>query len=365
MIDAIRFYGLGKLGLPLASLFASSGIRVFGIDTDAGHVETLQADGGRFDEPGLGVLLGLASGNLTFHSAAPKEPAQASIIHVPTPSSPDAPRFSSSIVEAAIESACKAALEDATPVWPHLIVVASTLMPGTFHERLLPLAARLSEGRDERFVLSYVPDLVAIGDVIRGFRRPPALIIGADDPGASVMTRALYARVVDRDVRHANVSLAEAELSKVAWNFFFCLKIDFANQLARLADGLGGINVDKVVECLALDARVGRGFLKAGMPFGGPCFPRDVRAMMALCGGEDSSLATAVAQGNEFAAGLRRRPGNRCQAPARRHSRAGLQAGHGRDNPVTIFRLDRRTCGARCRRGRLRPFARGDRRATT
>jgi UDPglucose 6-dehydrogenase len=102
-------------------------------------------------------------------------------------------------------------------------------------------------------------------------------------------------------VPRALISLSEAEMTKVAWNFYFCMKISFANILSRLADRSGGINVDRVTETLSIDPRIGKGFLKAGMPFGGPCFPRDVDAMAAFMSAlsEDTSLATAVSSGNE------------------------------------------------------------------
>jgi UDPglucose 6-dehydrogenase len=301
MNRGIRFFGLGKLGLPLAALFASEGIRVVGIDTNPERVDKLRARATPIHEPGLSELLDAAKINLSFHVYEADTPTNFSIIHVPTPSTRSSPTFSSGQVESAIEAACMAAVRRGRANEPYLIIVASTVMPGTFRDRLLPLIASLSKACSRQFVLSYVPDFVAIGDVIRGFRRPPALIIGANDDDAARLTEELYAHIVFPEVRRVRVRLQEAELAKVAWNFYFCMKINFANMISRLAEELGEIDTDRVLELLTIDRRVGNGFMKSGMPFGGPCFPRDVDAIAVLCDqmDGDQALARAVSTGNE------------------------------------------------------------------
>ena len=301
MGSSIQFFGLGKLGLPLAALFASKGIRVVGIDTDPDHVERLKAGAMPLDEPGLSDLVVAAGKNLSFHATEADTPTNISIIHVPTPSTPNAPTFANRHVESAIEEACRAAARYGQSGEIHLIIIASTVMPGTFRNVLSPLVASLATTYSRHFIVSYVPDLVAIGDVVRGFQQPPALIIGADDGEAARLTQELYARIVSPKVRRGTIRLEEAELAKIAWNFYLCMKIDFANLISRLADASGGIDTDQVLGLLACDRRIGSGFLKPGMPFGGPCFPRDVAAMAALCDqrGENSALARAVSIGNE------------------------------------------------------------------
>src|SRR6187549_3982965 len=130
MIENLSFFGLGKLGLPLAALFAANGIKTVGIDTDAALVSALESRATQFTEPGLGALwVSAAAGT------------QASIILVPTPSDPINPEFSSSFVEKACEELGDALRSRAQ--WRyHLIVVSSTLYPGTMNSGIVATLER-------------------------------------------------------------------------------------------------------------------------------------------------------------------------------------------------------------------------------
>jgi UDPglucose 6-dehydrogenase len=298
----IRFFGLGKLGLPLAALFASNGNRVIGIDNDALLIDALRTKKFASSEPELAALIATAGEDISFYEANETEKCDAAIIQVPTPSSSDAREFSTVYVEQATRSACRAAELHLRPGEAHLVIIASTLMPGAMEQVVEPIVRQFSERSQGRILLAYVPDLVAIGDVIRGFRRPPALLIGANDPQAEHAAADLYGTIVDPDVPTVTTNIREAELAKVAWNFFLCMKIEYANMIARMADEWGGMDADRILGCIGRDERIGSRFLKPGMPFGGPCFPRDVDAMMALCRRQkhDAGLAESVRRGNQL-----------------------------------------------------------------
>ncbi len=295
-IESVKFYGLGKLGLALAAVFACSGLTVYGIDTKPLHVASLKEGRARHSEPGLAQLLQEARSNLHFLEPDQAPGTDATIILVPTPSSEDAPMFSSEHVLEALHHACRLESAQAGRADPHLIIISSTTMPGTINNAIRPILEKWSEKSGRKFLLAYVPDLVAIGDIVRGFRNPPCLFIGADDANTLAITAQLYRQIVAENVPIAFLTIAEAELTKIAWNFFFCMKISFSNMLLQLSAKAGDINVDRVVNTLVTDPRIGRGFLKAGMPFGGPCFPRDVDAMVAYTQklNVNSGLAKAV-----------------------------------------------------------------------
>jgi UDPglucose 6-dehydrogenase len=295
----IRFFGLGKLGLPLAALFAKNGNDVLGIDTNERHINDLRAGKAGIDEPGLDELLQLAGRKLTYSTRAIDIDADISIIHVPTPSDKGNPGFSSAIVEQATETACRAAAS-ASSSDRHLLIVASTLMPGALESRIKPIVARYGGGQ-RGFDLAYVPDFVAIGDVIRGFQSPTILVIGTESASTAERVEKLYRTILLDHVPVARLTLAEAELAKVAWNAYLCMKIDFANLIARLAFAKGDIDVDRVLDCLSRDSRVGRGFLSPGMPFGGPCLSRDADALVALCETLDcdSALGRGIRDAND------------------------------------------------------------------
>ena len=301
MIERLSFFGLGKLGLPLAALFARSGLPTIAIDIDAALVEQLRAGATPLVEPGLDELLAEAAPAITYttdaHAAANTD---ASIILVATPSDASHPEFSSTSVESACRELC--AVLRARPVWRyHLVIISSTLLPGMMSTRI---ARILEDGLGRRsgkdFGIVYVPDFVALGGVVGGFQRPPFLLVGSDDDIAGSYAATLYRRIVAPETPIRVMSLRDAELAKIALNVFLCMKISFGNFLAQLGDRLGGADLDAIANTLSLDPRIGAGLLRGGAPFGGTCLPRDIDAFLHLAQtvGLDAPLARASADVN-------------------------------------------------------------------
>jgi UDPglucose 6-dehydrogenase len=301
MIENLSFFGLGKLGLPLAALFAANGIKTIGIDTDAALVSALESRVTQFTEPGLDALLAGAGTFLsctTTASAAAE--TQASIILVPTPSDPINPEFSSSYVEKACEELGDV-LRSRAPWRYHLIVISSTLYPGTMNSRIVATLERATGRRvGTDFGLVYIPDFVALGDVVRGFREPPFVIVGSDHADAAKCAEDLYRRIVLPNTPIRTLRCYDAELLKLAYNAFLCMKISFGNFLSQLGDRRGGVDLDGITDALSLDPKVGNGCLRSGAPYGGVCFPRDVDAFQRLARSEglDAPLVTATAAVN-------------------------------------------------------------------
>jgi UDPglucose 6-dehydrogenase len=301
MVERLSFFGLGKLGLPLAALFARGGLPTFAIDIDAALVQRLRAGATTYVEPGLDELLAAAAPAITYTTdVGAVAKTDASIILVPTPSGPSHPGFSSVYVENACRALCPALR--ARPVWHHhLVVVSSTLLPGTMANRIVPI---LEEGLGRRvgkdFSVAYVPDFVALGEVIAGFQRPAFLLVGSDDDAAGARAATLYRRIVAAETPICLMSMRDAELAKIAYNVFLCVKISFGNFLAQLGDRLGGANLDAITSTLFLDPRFGIGFMRGGTPYGGACLPRDVDAFLhfAQSLGLDAPLARASAEIN-------------------------------------------------------------------
>ncbi len=301
MVQSIAFFGLGKLGLPLASHFASSGLRTLAIDCDAGLISRLSAGACDFEEPGLGGLFEGARPYMQFHTSASEAgDVDASIILVPTPSSEASPSFSSAFVEQVCDDIC-AGLKS-RPVWQyHLIVVSSTLFPGTMAKLAARAEAQLGRPCGPDFGLVYVPDFVALGDVVRGFKKPAFLLVGSDDRLAAEKTITLYERFLSPNTVTKVLPAYDAEIAKVAANAFLCMKISFGNFLAQLCHGSQGVNLNGIAEALTCDSRIGSGLLQAGTPYGGPCFPRDVSALVHLAkiNRMAAPLAEATARVNE------------------------------------------------------------------
>jgi UDPglucose 6-dehydrogenase len=295
MVDRLSFFGLGKLGLPLAALFAESGLTTLGIDIDAALVKRLKSGEVPYVERGLSELLNKAAPAITYttnaHAAAETD---ASIILVPTPSDTSSPEYSINYVNEACRDLA-ASLNSRPHSRYHLIVISSTVAPGTITNRITPLFKELlGQSAGENFGIAYVPDFVALGEVIEGFRNPDFLLVGSDDEKALQAAVALYQRIMPgAPVRR--LSVRDAEITKMAHNLFCCMKISFANCLAQLGEQLGGADLDGITETLGLATKIGPRYLQAGAPYGGPCLPRDTLGFMHLTVplGLSAPLATA------------------------------------------------------------------------
>jgi UDPglucose 6-dehydrogenase len=270
----ISSIGLGKLGLCSAACFAGKGHTVIGVDSDGPHVASLQKGLCPIDEPGLSDLLDRCRHNMDFTTdyARAVRDSDITLITVPTPSNPDG-RFSNACVETVLERMAEAMRAKSTF---HVVGVISTVMPGTCERVFKPmLESRTGKvcGRD--FGLLYNPEFVALGSVIHDFLHPDLLLIGASDDRSGQTARSLYSSVVESDPYYALMNLTNAEITKLSLNCYVTMKISFANELASICERIPGADVDVVTTAIGSDARVGRKYLKGGLGFGGPCFPRD------------------------------------------------------------------------------------------
>ena len=283
LIERIAFFGLGRLGLTLAALFARSGMKTVGIDANPVLIERLRGGAVPIVEPGLDALLADAAGTLTFaNDPGAAADADASIVLVATPSDSSQPAYSSSDVVQACLDLCRV-LRARTAWRYHLVVISSTLWPGTMSDTIVPLLEeQLGRRAGTDFGVAYVPEFVALGDLVHGFEQPAFLLVGADDDAAGALAAAIFQRITVAATPVRFLKMRDAELLKVALNVFTCMKVSFANWLGQLGDRLGDVDVDAVLDTLALHPRVGNGYLRAGTPYAGTCLPRDVDAVLHL-----------------------------------------------------------------------------------
>jgi len=295
-IRRLSVFGLGKLGLPLAVLFAHRGMHTTAIDVDAALVEQLRVGKMPVLEPGLDALMAGAASRLNYTTdARAAADTDASIIMVSTPYEDARAALSSAWVEEACHDLC-IALRERTPWRYHLVIISSTLLPGVMSTRIVPmLEAGLGRRAGAEFGTAYVPEFAALGEVLSGLQSPPFLLIGSDDADAGAQAAALYRRIVEQQTPTRFLSTRDAELVKIALNAFLCLKISFGNFLAQMGDRLGGADLDGIAGAMALDPRVGSGLLRGGAPYGGPCLPRDIDSFLHLSQslGLDAPLAQA------------------------------------------------------------------------
>ena len=225
--------------------------------------------------------------------------SEATFAIVPTPSGPDG-RFSTAMVEAAMAD-IGAALKGRTDY--HLVVLVSTVMPGDTGSVVRTALERASGRRCGPDIgLCYNPEFIALGSVIADMRRPDLVLIGEIDDRAGDLLAGIHAGLADNDPPVARLTLAEAELAKIAVNTFVTMRLGYANILAEACERLPGADVDRVTRAIGLDSRVGRRYLTGALGYGGPCFPRDNGALAAALRGLglDGGLPQAVDAANRL-----------------------------------------------------------------
>lgn len=292
--------GLGKLGACMAAAIAARGHEVVGVDVDSAVVESVAAGTAPVVEPGLQEAIELAGPRLraTHDAAEAVASSDITFVVVPTPSD-DRGAFSLEYARMAFAEIGRAlARKDAY----HLVVLTSTVLPGAVRHGLLPVLEQRSGKRTGRdFGVCYGPEFIALGSVIRDFLNPDFLLVGELDARSGELLERAYGAIVENAAPCRRMSLENAELAKIALNAFVTTKIAFANTLADLCEELPGGDVDAVTGAIGLDRRIGSAYLRGGLGFGGPCFPRDSDAFAFVARelGVEAPLAASTSQQNQ------------------------------------------------------------------
>jgi UDPglucose 6-dehydrogenase len=295
MVSSVSIIGLGKLGSPIAACFAARGFQVKAVDLDPQKVESINQGLAPVREPGLEKLIHESRGRLLASQNIGEAviATNATFIVVGTPSD-ESGGFSLQYVLPTCEAVGRAM---ATKKSFHLVVLTSTVMPGSTGGPVVAALERASGGRCGReFGLCYSPEFIALGTVIRDFYNPDFLLIGESDERSGEMLSEIYKRVCKNSPPIARMNWTNAEITKLAVNTFITTKISYANMLARLCERLPEADASVVTDALGLDTRIGPKYLRGAVSYGGPCFPRDNRAMAALATrvGASSCLAEAT-----------------------------------------------------------------------
>jgi UDPglucose 6-dehydrogenase len=281
---AIGVIGVGWVGLVTAACFADLGHRVIAVDIDEAKVDSLGRGEAPIHEPGIQELLERNRERLRFTTemAEVLDGARLLFCCVDTP-----PTYSGD----ADLSRVQAVLSQLPADGDHALVMKSTVPAGT--GRAI---------RREASKLAYVscPEFLKEGSAVDDFQHPDRVVIGADGgddwaaDGVEEVYRPLGGELVRTDV-------ASAEMIKLASNAFLATKISFVNEIANVCEEVGA-DVSEVARGMGLDERIGPSFLRAGIGYGGSCFPKDVSALKQLAGntGYHFQLLTAVIEVNEL-----------------------------------------------------------------
>lgn len=297
----ISVVGLGKLGSPMAAVFAAHGHEVIGLDVNTSNVEALRAGRAPVDEPKLQATIDAGRARLSATSDWDElsEKSDITFIVVPTPS--DAAGAFSNEYILAVLAKLGAALGSKHAY--HVVAITSTVMPGSMDgpiRRALESASGRAVGTDVG--LCYNPEFIALGSVIDNMLEPDFILIGESDSRAGALLAAVYETVCLAHPPTRRMNLVNAEIAKISVNTFVTTKISYANMLADLCERLPGADVEVVAEAVGSDSRVGRKYLRGAIGYGGPCFPRDNVAFATLAArvGAHADLARATDAINRY-----------------------------------------------------------------
>lgn len=293
----IAIVGLGKLGSPLLAVAASAGHQVVGADLNPAYVAAINAGNPPVAEPGLAQLLSdrFEFIHATTNLAEAISDAELILVVVPTPSLPSG-AFSCREVVTAMQQ-IGPSLSGEYPV----VALVSTVMPGQCQAEIIP-AVEAASGRSygQDFGFCYNPTFIALGSVVHDLTHPDLVLIGRWDDRAADVVEIFHRSIYKTDPSLVRMSIINAEISKLALNTYVTTKISYANMLAMLCEKLPGADACVVCAAIGHDRRIGHHYLRPGTAYGGPCFPRDNRALLAAGGraGVELALATATEQIN-------------------------------------------------------------------
>lgn len=290
----IAVVGLGKLGSPLAAVLASKGHDVTGVDLNRYFVDQINAGRAPVVEPQLQDLIDASKGRLraTSDYAEAIRTTEISFVIVPTPSDADGV-FSNRFVLDAVNS-IGSALRDVDHF--HVVNITSTVMPGSCDGEIREALERSSGKRvGEGVGLTYNPEFIALGSVVRNMLYPDMILIGEADERSGSVLESVYRTSTENNPPFQRMNLVNAEITKISVNTFVTAKISFANMLAGICERVPGGDVKVVTEALGKDTRIGSKYLQGALGFGGPCFPRDNKAFATLAERLGTSAEIAIA----------------------------------------------------------------------
>lgn len=300
-IKSVSVFGLGKLGACIAATLAQRGFEVLGVDIDPEKVRRLNAGLPPVDEPLLPETIKDAASRLRATTTVAEAVAtDASFFIPPSPSLPDG-SFSNEYLLKAMQPIARAVREAGKK--GHLFVCSSTTTPGACDQVIIPMIEKETGwtcGRD--FGFCYNPEFIALGNVVNGLLEPDLVLIGASDDQSGSLLEDLYKKYNRNQPRIARMSIISAELTKISVNSYITLKISFTNQLRLIAERFPKADIHSILDAIGSDSRIGKKYLRAGVSYGGPCFPRDNRllAYTARQRGLVAPLAEASDRVNEL-----------------------------------------------------------------
>lgn len=278
MSRTVSIFGLGYVGTVTAACLAHKGNRVTGVDLSAAKVEAMDRGRSPIVEPAIADLIAECQKACRLHATTDSQKAvletDVSFLCVGTPSMRNGKLDLGHIAPVCDEIGKALRKKDTF----HLIVLRSTVLPGTAENIVVPTLEQASGKKmGTHFGVCVNPEFMREGTAVADFLEPSITIIGAADKAHSQILRELYSWVPGKVFE---TSFRSAEMVKYVCNAWHAVKVAFANEVGTMAKSLG-VDAEAVVEIFSADTKlnISPSYLKPGFAFGGSCLPKDVRAL--------------------------------------------------------------------------------------
>jgi len=293
--ESIGVIGLGKLGLPLA-LCLSQHFPTIGVDKNEKLVNLIGKGEYHGMEPGISDLLSKQVNSPEKLKFSTKVDDLINVncvfIILPTLSLQDG-SFDGELI--------KSSVRDLIELWKNCgedktIVIVSTLSPGSTQEIYREIVEPANRIFQSEITLVYSPEFIALGSVLHDLEFPDMILVGTLKGDANTIHEKIQKKMAKNSPQAVNLNYVEAEFAKILVNTYITMKISFANFIGELGSRIEDLTPTKVAFAVGLDGRINNKYLRPGLPFSGPCFPRDNKALIssARAVGLKANLAIAT-----------------------------------------------------------------------
>jgi UDPglucose 6-dehydrogenase len=285
----VGIVGTGYVGLVTGACLADFGHSVVCVDQSASRVETLRRGDVPFYEPGLSELVArnAGAGRLRFSTDIIDAVDATTVVFLAV----GTPESATGAADMSQVEAVASSLAEHVEGY-RVIATKSTVPVGTGAWLAAYLRTRLRAGAECDVVSN--PEFLREGSAVNDFLRPDRVVIGTSSERAAAVMREIYRPLYLIETPILVTDMASAEMVKYASNAFLAVKIGFINEIANLCDHVGA-DVHVVAKGMGLDKRIGPKFLHPGPGYGGSCFPKDTRGLVAVGDSHGSALGIVAA----------------------------------------------------------------------
>ena len=287
--------GSGYVGLVSGACFSDLGNDVICVDNDTKKIDNLKKGIIPIYEPGLEelVIRNTKQNRLTFSSNLKESVKKSDIIFICV-GTPTRKNGSSADLSYVYNAAQNISLS----INKFKIIITKSTVPVTTGDLIENLISK--KVNKNLFCVASNPEFLREGEAIRDFTYPDRIVIGTDNKRTNKVLKELYSPLISKGAQYIQTARRSAELIKYASNAFLATKITFINEIANLCEKIN-VNVEDVAIAMGLDKRIGSRFLRAGPAYGGSCFPKDTKAIVATANEYKTNLSIikSVIKSNE------------------------------------------------------------------